>query len=299
MTGLNAHKVSMDANRVCRGAQRRMLGGFLESVGADIHIAPAAVPEAVRQVVRAEEDHWLKQMGKMSMPSSRQAAVLDAVRQEAAAWARDMMKPGAIRGWQVHRLTQMARLAAARVRSNIPERCFRQRRGSATENDAEIISECAAAGFTALVSENVNSILHVPLNAWADRTRRESPDLLPHGFRILGSDEFIAAWIGEQDNPDDACRHVADVAIGLSLPDISDGLDTDIKAINGFLANLASRGAEMRRTADLTRASVRSERILEKRFRAVRMRLPAGSRETERVRMQRMEKAAKSEGWTP
>ena len=71
------------------------------------------------------------------------------------------------------------------------------------------------------------------------------------------------------------------------------------RMLGGFLANLASRGAEMRRTADLTRASVRSERILEKRFRAVRMRLPAGSRETERVRMQRMEKAAKSEGWTP
>lgn len=299
MTGLNAHKVSMDANRVCRGAQRRMLGGFLESVGADIHIAPAAAPEAVRQVVRAEEEHWLKQMSGMPMPRSRQAAVLDAVRQEAAAWARDMMKPGAARGWRVHRLTQMARLAAARVRSNIPDRCFRQRRGSATENDAEIISECAAAGFTTLVSENVNSILHVPLNAWADRTRRESPDLLPQGFRILGSDEFIAAWIAEQDNPDDACRHVADVAIGLSLPDVSDGLDADIKAINGFLANLASRGAEMHRTADLTRASVRAERMLEKRFRAVRRRLPVDSREIERTRMRRMEKAAELEGWTP
>ena len=302
MAAIDIHRVSLDANRLCRGTQRRFFSGFLESLGADVHIAPTAAGEVVSQVRIAEDDYWSDQLDR----GNRQGAHLDAaqrgriqlaVQREAEAWARELLSPNTHHGWRVHQFSPGQLAEVSRIRRSIPDACFRRRHTDASARDALIIAESAAAGFATIVTENVNSIVHARLNHWLRERLAGTGPHTQQPFAVLASDDFIQAWIEDQSDFDAACRHVANVVAGVSLPTRSRGLDADNRAVMGFIQNMARPGAEMRRTAQLTLSEFRSEYELSDRYREIRRNLPSLTRKIEDDRMARMRAAASAEGW--
>ncbi len=276
----------------------------MESLRAEVHIAPTAADEVVRQVRVAEDDHWSEQLDRrerqgIRMDGDQRGRVQLAVQREAEAWAQEMLSPNTHHGWRVHQFSPGQLVEVSAIRRSIPDACFKRRHTDASMRDALIIAESAAAGFATIVTENVNSIVHARLNYWLrERLSSTEPSAASPGpFTVVASDDFVQAWIEDQSDFDAACRHVADVVAGVSLPTRSRGLDADNRAVMGFIQNMARPGAEMRRTAQLVLAEFRSEFELADRYRDIRRNLPSLTRKIEDDRMARIRAAAVEEGW--
>lgn len=299
---VDASKISLDANRLCRGTQRRFFSGFLESLGAEVHVSPTAAAEVVAQVRIAEDDFWSARLERGTRSGKplgleQRGRIQLAVQREAEAWAREMLSPNTHHGWRMHRFSPGDLVRVGSLRRSIPNTCFRRRHTDASERDALILAESVVAGFTTIVTENVNTIVHARLNLWLRWQYEAKAVALDEPFAVMASDDFVQAWIEDQGDPDAACRHVADVVAGVCLPTRSRGLDADNRAVMGFIQNMARPGAEMKRTARLVLAEFRSEYRLGERYQDIRRTLPQMTRGIEDRRMARMRAAAAAEGW--
>ena len=240
MAVIQVDRVSLDANRLCRGTQRRFFSGFMESLGAEVHIAPTAAEEVVRQVRIAEDDYWSDQLDRHGahrarMDSAQRGRIQLAVQREAEAWAQEMLSPNTHHGWRVHQFSPGQLVEVSAIRRSIPDTCFKRRHTDASRRDALIIAESAAAGFATIVTENVNSIVHARLNHWLrERLAGAEPTVLRPGplraARLRHRKRRFRppqAWIEDQSDFEAACRHVANVVAGVSLPTQGGNLDAD------------------------------------------------------------------------
>ena len=89
---MDASKISLDANRLCRGTQRRFFSGLLESLGAEVHVSPTAAAEIVAQVRIAEDDFWSARLERGTRTGKpidleQRGRIQLAVQREAEAWA--------------------------------------------------------------------------------------------------------------------------------------------------------------------------------------------------------------------
>ncbi len=95
---VDASRISLDANRLCQGTQRRFFSGFLESLGTEVHVSPTAVAEVVAQVRIAEDDFWSTRLERGTRSGKpidldQRGRIQLAVQREAEAWAREMLSP--------------------------------------------------------------------------------------------------------------------------------------------------------------------------------------------------------------
>ena len=203
--------LTWDTNQLCHANPRRFYMAMEADRGAPLTLLPTVYEELRNVVYRVETKTYERLCRERRYDAQRTSAIMQAAGHASRRWleAETERNDSALRriGWA--RADEYLALSA-----RIPAHCFKGAQRS-RENDRDIVAQAIVEQATLMVSDNLDTIRHARVNAWALREGlTDKPEFIMSGNRFAKYLEpdtdrrgpLYLRWIAQACLPDPGVR---------------------------------------------------------------------------------------------
>ena len=282
-------QIAFDTNRITHSTPRRFFGSMLEAQGQSSLVLPRVWEEMQRTVVLAERRYW-KNVLRNELAQGRgysdetEARVFRAVGHAALEWLIQERSRNDS-AMKVLAPSEQEREEAERIAESLPDDCFPARALADTENDRRVIAEAVVHGMRGVITDNMASVDHMRVNAWADAeglTKSKSEFVMSSGPAMRALTEDL-----------EGSRRMYHWAVGACLPTTPS--TSDRRLIESFAQQMSASGLSF--AGQRVLHEMASDRKFGQTIEEIRERLPERTRRTEDRRLHAVRDAAQEAGF--